>query len=76
MLARSENELVERKPVDMTAIAAQAVQQVSAEAEALGVKLHGVHLPAQVDGNSVMLERLAFNLIRNAVQHNLPTKDG
>ncbi|MGQ5649023.1 sensor histidine kinase [Streptomyces sp. EKR5.2] len=74
MLARSENELVERKPVDMAAIAAQAVQQVSAEAEALGLKLHGVHLPAQVDGNSVMLERLAFNLVRNAVQHNLPTQ--
>ena len=73
LLARSENELVERKPVDIAAIASQAVQQVSAEAESLGVKLRGEYLSTQVQGNSVMLERLAFNLAQNAVHYNLPT---
>lgn len=73
LLARSENELVERNPVDIAAIASQAVQQVSAEAESLGVKLRGEYLSTQVQGNRVMLERLAFHLMQNAVHYNLPT---
>lgn len=73
LLARSENELVERKSVDIAVIASQAVQQVSAEAESLGVKLRGEYLSTQVQGNSVMLERLASNLAQNAIHYNLPT---
>ncbi|MGY4920598.1 sensor histidine kinase [Streptomyces sp. 900116325] len=73
LLARSENELVERKPVDIAALASQAVQQVSAEAESVGVKLRGEYLSRQVQGNKVMLERLAFHLVQNAVDYNLPT---
>ncbi len=72
LLARSENELVERKPVDMAELATRAVRQVSAEAEELGVELRGEYLSTQVQGNTVMLERLAFNLVQNAVHYNLP----
>ncbi|MFD3582909.1 sensor histidine kinase [Streptomyces sp. NPDC058683] len=75
LLARSDNQIVERKPVDLAEVAAQAVDQVHAEAEAKGVTIRGVRKPAVVQGNGVLLERIALNLVQNAVRHNVP-EDG
>ncbi|MBW8700318.1 Sensor kinase CusS [Streptomyces sp. MBT84] len=75
LLARSDNQIVERKPVDLAEVAAQAVDQVHAEAEAKGVELRGDRAPAVVQGNGVLLERIALNLVQNAVRYNIP-KDG
>jgi signal transduction histidine kinase len=72
LLARSDNQIVERKPVDMAEVATRAVDQVRAEAEEQGVELRGECAPAVVQGNGVLLERIALNLMQNAVRYNLP----
>ncbi|MBW8794168.1 MAG: HAMP domain-containing histidine kinase [Streptomyces sp.] len=75
LLARSDNQIVERKPVDLAEVASQAVDQVHAEAEAKGVTIRGARKPAVVQGNGVLLERIALNLLQNAVRYNVP-EDG
>ncbi|MEU1198028.1 HAMP domain-containing sensor histidine kinase [Streptomyces sp. NPDC005813] len=72
LLARSDNQIVERKPVDLAEVAEQAVDQVHAEAEAKGVEIRGERKPAVVQGNGVLLERIALNLVQNAVRYNVP----
>ncbi|SOD82255.1 HAMP domain-containing sensor histidine kinase [Streptomyces sp. Ag109_G2-15] len=71
LLARSDNQIVERKPVDLAEVASQAIDQVHAEAEAKGVKIRGERRPAVVQGNGVLLERIALNLVQNAVRYNM-----
>ncbi|MPY56489.1 sensor histidine kinase [Streptomyces spongiae] len=75
LLARSDNQIVERKPVDLAEVASQAIDQVHAEAEAKGVEIRGERAPAVVQGNGVLLERIALNLVQNAVRYNVP-EDG
>ncbi|MGY6025731.1 sensor histidine kinase [Streptomyces spinosirectus] len=72
LLARSDNQIVERKPVDLAEVAEQAVDQVRAEADAKGVVIRGEQKPAVVQGNGVLLERIALNLVQNAVRYNVP----
>ncbi|MET9436760.1 ATP-binding protein [Streptomyces sp. NPDC006551] len=72
LLARSDNQIVERKPVDLAEVASRAIDQVHAEAEAKGVEIRGERAPAVVQGNGVLLERIALNLVQNAVRYNLP----
>ncbi|MCX4697385.1 HAMP domain-containing sensor histidine kinase [Streptomyces sp. NBC_01373] len=72
LLARSDNQIVERKPVDLAEVAEQAVDQVHGEALAKGVVIRGEQKPAVVQGNGVLLERIALNLVQNAVRYNVP----
>ncbi|WP_078901631.1 sensor histidine kinase [Actinacidiphila yeochonensis] len=72
LLARSENEIVDRKPVDLAEAASMALDQTRAEAESRGVRLQGALTPAVVQGNGVLLERIAMNLVQNAVRYNIP----
>ncbi|MHC5704430.1 HAMP domain-containing histidine kinase [Streptomyces sp. PKU-MA01144] len=71
LLARSENQIVERKPVDLAEVAGRAVDQTRAEAEAGGVEIRGERTPAVVQGSGVLLERIALNLVQNAVRYNI-----
>ncbi|MET8829798.1 HAMP domain-containing sensor histidine kinase [Streptomyces sp. NPDC004610] len=71
LLARSDNQIVERKPVDIAEVAGQAIDQVHAEAEAKGVAIRGTREAAVVQGNGVLLERIALNLVQNAVRYNI-----
>ncbi|GGW69265.1 sensor protein CutS [Streptomyces lucensis JCM 4490] len=75
LLARSDNQIVERKPVDLAEVASQAIDQVHGEAEAKGVEIRGERKSAVVQGNGVLLERIALNLVQNAVRYNVP-EDG
>ncbi len=72
LLARSDNEIVDRKPVDLAEVASQALDQTRAEAQDKGVELRGIRQPAVVQGNGVLLERIALNLVQNAVRYNVP----
>ncbi|MFF1717078.1 sensor histidine kinase [Streptomyces sp. NPDC058268] len=72
LLARSDNQIVERKPVDLAEVADRAVDQVLAEADAKGVEVRGGRGAAVVQGNGVLLERIALNLVQNAVRYNVP----
>jgi signal transduction histidine kinase len=71
LLARSDNELVDRRPVDLAEVARQALEQTRAEAADREVRLDSRLEPAVVSGNGVLLERIALNLIQNAVRYNL-----
>ncbi|WP_328536231.1 sensor histidine kinase [Streptomyces sp. NBC_00344] len=71
LLARSDNQIVERKPVDLAEVATRAIDQTHAEAEAKGVEIRGRQSQAVVQGNGVLLERIALNLVQNAVRYNL-----
>lgn len=71
LLARSDNQIVERKPVDLAEVAGQAIDQVHAEAEGKGVEIRGTREAAVVQGNGVLLERIALNLVQNAVRYNV-----
>jgi signal transduction histidine kinase len=75
LLARSDNEIVDRKPVDLAEAASQALEQTRGEADAKGVALRSSLAPAVVQGNGVLLERIALNLVQNAVRYNVP-EDG
>ncbi|MFD5158256.1 sensor histidine kinase [Streptomyces hawaiiensis] len=71
LLARSDNQIVERGPVDLAEVASQAIDQVHAEAEGKGVTVRGEQKSAVVQGNGVLLERIALNLVQNAVRYNV-----
>ncbi|MEV7084377.1 HAMP domain-containing sensor histidine kinase [Streptomyces sp. NPDC093085] len=75
LLARSDNQLVERKPVDLAEVASRAVDQALAEAESKGVEIRSHCAQAVVQGNGVLLERIALNLVQNGVRYNVP-EDG
>ncbi|MFD8227613.1 sensor histidine kinase [Streptomyces massasporeus] len=75
LLARSDNQIVERGPVDLAEVAEQAVDQVHGEAESKGVLIRGEQKPAVVQGNGVLLERIALNLVQNSVRYNI-AEDG
>ncbi|MER8102144.1 HAMP domain-containing sensor histidine kinase [Kitasatospora sp. NPDC094016] len=70
LLARSENELTDRRPVELSEVATRALEQTRAEADRREVELRSKLAPAVVAGNGVLLERLALNLLQNAVRYN------
>ncbi|WP_445063204.1 sensor histidine kinase [Streptomyces sp. SAS_281] len=72
LLARSDNQIVERKAVDLAEVASRAVDQARGEAEAKGVEMREELAEAVVQGNGVLLERIALNLVQNAVRYNVP----
>lgn len=76
LLARSDNQIVERKPVDLAEVASQAIDQARAEADEKGVEIRGECKEAVIQGNGVLLERIALNLVQNAVRYNIPEGDG
>jgi signal transduction histidine kinase len=71
-LARSDSEATRRLPVDLSDVAAGAVEQTAHEAAAARVTVDATPDPAVTVGDPVLLERLALNLIRNGIRHNHP----
>jgi signal transduction histidine kinase len=71
-LARSENQAIERLPVDLSDTAAGAVEETAAEAAAAGITVDAAPDPAPTTGDPILLERLALNLVRNGIRHNHP----
>ncbi|MEK8108971.1 HAMP domain-containing sensor histidine kinase [Micromonospora sp. M12] len=69
-LADSENELTERMPVDLAEVCAYTTDQAGKQAP--GVRVRRALTPAPTSGDPVLLERLTFNLVENALRHNLP----
>jgi signal transduction histidine kinase len=72
LLARSDNELVDRRPVQLSEVAGRAIEQTRSEASGREVEIRSELHPVAVSGNGVLLERIALNLLQNAVRYNLP----
>ena len=75
LLARSDRLEVDglplREQVELPEVAEQALAAVRVEAQARGLHVVTSYAPAPVLGDSGLLERLAGNLVENAVRHNV-----
>jgi signal transduction histidine kinase len=67
-LTRSQRGLTRREPVDVAAIASRAVQAHEFDGLETVVALE----PAVATGDPTLVERLAANLVSNAIRHNVP----
>ena len=67
-LSRSQRGLEHRQEVDLTGIVAAAVEAVDHDGLAFDTAL----APARTTGDPRLVERLAANLVGNAVRHNVP----
>ncbi|MDP3712711.1 MAG: HAMP domain-containing sensor histidine kinase [Mycobacteriales bacterium] len=76
LLARSDRLSVDGLPVtevvDLPAVCDAALAAVAVEVKAKGLQVAVSLAPAAVRGDAGLLERLAGNLVENAVRHNLP----
>lgn len=70
VLAAAEQAVIEREAVDLADVAAHAVTACAAAATALGVVIRTEAGIAAVLGDRVLLERLAQNLLENAICYN------
>ena len=73
-LARSQQAVIERVPVELADIAFRVSDELEPEARRAGIELRVAARPARTPGDPVLLERLAENLLQNAVRYN--TADG
>ncbi|CAL9583688.1 Adaptive-response sensory-kinase SasA [Actinosynnema sp. ALI-1.44] len=73
LLARTDGlGLAVREPVDLNAVVESAWKAVRGEAEERQVRASFVTAPAPAVGDPALLERIAGNLLENAVRHNVP----
>jgi signal transduction histidine kinase len=72
MLARSQDSVPEPVPLDLADVVGRGVDTVRPEAELARVSLDVRIGPAPVAGDPVLLERVAQNLLQNAVRYNAP----
>ncbi|MFC6015595.1 sensor histidine kinase [Plantactinospora solaniradicis] len=69
-LADSDQQVVDRTSIDLAEVAAYVTDQATAGKQ-LSVRRNLA--PARTVGDPILLERLAQNLLENAVRHNVPT---
>jgi signal transduction histidine kinase len=70
-LASSEERLSTHSPVDLAEVLRRTVTESQAAAREAGVEVRTALAPAPVAGDPALLERLAQNLIDNAIRYNL-----
>ena len=74
-LASSESGLDHTEPVDLADVAARALLTPWSEIDRLDLQIKTTLEAAPIEGDPRLLERLAGNLIENAVHHNTPRGD-
>jgi signal transduction histidine kinase len=74
-LASSEAGTDEREPADLAAITSSALATSRPAISRLGLNVHADIQPAVLDGDPLLIQQLAANLIDNAVRHNIPGGD-
>jgi signal transduction histidine kinase len=74
-LASSEAGPGDREPVDLAAITGAGLAAADPEISRLGLHVHADIQPAALDGDPLLIQQLAGNLIGNAVRHNVPGGD-
>ncbi|MEV0828159.1 sensor histidine kinase [Nonomuraea rubra] len=76
LLARSEQEVAERSPVDLADIVTHVAAQAADQAADAKVTLYEVVAPAPTTGDALLLERLVHNLVENGIRYNLDDGTG
>jgi signal transduction histidine kinase len=74
-LASSEAGTGEREPIDLAAIASAALAAARPAISRLGLHVQTAIQPAALDGDPLLVQQLATNLIDNAVLHNITGGD-
>jgi signal transduction histidine kinase len=71
-LASSQGGLDQRAPVDLASVTDEALLAARTETVSLRLGIEAAILPAALDGDPLLIQQLAANLIDNAVRHNIP----
>jgi len=74
-LASSEAADSEHEHLDLAAITSAALTAVGPEISRLGLRVETALAAAALDGDSLLVQQLAANLIDNAARHNIPGGD-
>jgi signal transduction histidine kinase len=74
-LATSEAGLDEREPTDLAAIVGTVLAGAGPAISQLGLQVQADLQAAVLDGDPLLIQQLAGNLINNAVRHNIPGGD-
>jgi signal transduction histidine kinase len=74
-LASSEAGIEEREPVDLADIAGAVLAASGAAISRQGLRVRADLEPAALDGDPLLIQQLAENLIGNAIRHNVPAGD-
>ncbi|AKJ15654.1 histidine kinase [Streptomyces incarnatus] len=69
-LARAEDALTDRVPLDLAGICAAVIEAAGPEAAQEEVRMAQRLAPARTVGDPILLEQLIRNLVENAVRHN------
>ncbi|MBE1530910.1 sensor histidine kinase [Actinomadura algeriensis] len=70
LLAKSENEIVNRAPLDLADVVGHVAAQTAAEATEAGVTVRAEAGEAVTSGDALLLERVVQNLVENGIRHN------
>ncbi|WP_084773750.1 sensor histidine kinase [Nonomuraea candida] len=76
LLARSEQEITDRSPVDLADVVTHVTAQTAADAAAAKVTVYEAIAPAPTTGDALLLERLVHNLVENGIRYNLDDGTG
>jgi signal transduction histidine kinase len=71
-LASSESGLSGRERVDLAPAVTSCLADLEREIDRHGIHVERAIAPATLDGDLLLVERLAANLLKNAVLHNVP----
>ena len=71
LLAKADNEPTNREDIDLAEVAYRSVTQCEPEAAERHVAIRTSLQPAAVSGDGILIERIAMNLIQNALRHNI-----
>ncbi|GII79876.1 hypothetical protein Sru01_48580 [Sphaerisporangium rufum] len=69
-LAEGERRMLDRRPFDLADVVEHVLDLAVAETAERKVTVHRLLDPAPTSGEAVLVERLAQNLVENAVRHN------
>ncbi|MBB5873980.1 signal transduction histidine kinase [Allocatelliglobosispora scoriae] len=72
-LARADDQVTERRPVDVAELAASALRGTAALAAEHAITVTADLRPAATTGDAILLEQLIRNLVDNAVRYNVPS---
>ncbi|MEV1168211.1 ATP-binding protein [Nonomuraea sp. NPDC049784] len=76
LLARSEQEIADRSPVDLADVVTHVVAQTAGDAHDAKVTVYEVAAQAPTTGDALLLERLVHNLVENGIRHNVDDGTG
>ena len=71
-LTVSEHGREQAEPLDLAALAEDALEQADDGIRHAGLQLNAVLKQAPVNGDAHLVERMVWNLVDNAVRHNVP----